>query len=66
MKTVQYLYHKQEGQRTAQLIDSTVPLEFSCQEEGSAAKESGLLCGAQLLLPMMCNHGDEQKEGHMM
>lgn len=44
----------------------TIPLGFFCLEEGSAQKESGLLCGAQLLLPMLGSHRDGQKGGHMM
>lgn len=44
----------------------TVPLGFFCLEEGSAQKESGPLCGVQLLLPMLGSHGDEHKGDHRM
>lgn len=44
----------------------TIPLGFFCLEEGSAQRESGPLCGAQLLLPMLGSHGGGQKGGHMM
>lgn len=44
----------------------TIPLGFFCLEEGSAQKESGPLCGVQLLLPMLGSHGDGHKGGHMM
>lgn len=44
----------------------TVPLGFFCLEEGSVQKESGPLCGVQLLLPTLGSHGDGHKGGHMM